>query len=256
VVASDTAGRKVALDGPATRIVSLSPGATEILFAIGAGGRIIARGPGCDFPEGSLRLPLASEAIGAPDLVIVDGLDVPNGFDGPRDRPYPVYVHHPATFLELARSMMALGRLVGMENEGIVAAARLTGATARVRSITEKIGSSRFPRVFWAASADPLATCGADSLAHDLIAIAGGKDIFSDRDVGRTEVALPEIIQRGPEAIIAVGSGGGAEETILSLEGNKGRSLLIAPGLADRAGPRSASALLIVARFLHPGMIP
>jgi len=59
--AKDSSGKSLHLASFASRIVSMSPGATEALFAIGAGARIVGRSPRCDFPDEALSIPLIAE---------------------------------------------------------------------------------------------------------------------------------------------------------------------------------------------------
>src|SRR3989440_8817256 len=80
IVVTDDAGRRVTLVAPARRIVSLLPSFTEILFAIGAGDRLVGRTSWCDYPPAALAVPSVGdgmppsvEAVAArrPDLVVV-----------------------------------------------------------------------------------------------------------------------------------------------------------------------------------------
>src|SRR5207249_12103756 len=57
IAVTDDAGRRVPLAAPARRIVSLLPSFTEILFAIGAGDRLVGRPTWCDYPAEALALP-------------------------------------------------------------------------------------------------------------------------------------------------------------------------------------------------------
>src|SRR5216117_3907782 len=77
---TDDAGRPVALTAPARRVVSLLPSFTELLFAIGAGDRLVGRTTWCDYPPEALALPSVGdgmppsvEAVAArrPDLVVL-----------------------------------------------------------------------------------------------------------------------------------------------------------------------------------------
>src|SRR5581483_7437187 len=89
----DDAGRTVALAGPARRIVSLSPAITELVFALGAGERLVGRTTWCDYPPAARAVPSVGdglnpsvEAVAArrPDLVglyrsTLDGAAAPLG---------------------------------------------------------------------------------------------------------------------------------------------------------------------------------
>ncbi len=87
----DDTGAKVTLAGPARRIVSLSAGATELLFAAGAGDRIVATVTGADEPVAARRIERIGDANAIvyprlqalkPDVVVVwddliaEGIDV------------------------------------------------------------------------------------------------------------------------------------------------------------------------------------
>src|SRR5256885_264952 len=74
------AGRRVTLAAPARRVVSLLPSFTEMLFAIGAGDRLVGRTTWCDYPPQALAVPSVGdgmppsvEAVAArhPDLVVL-----------------------------------------------------------------------------------------------------------------------------------------------------------------------------------------
>src|SRR6059058_4377463 len=80
VAVTDDAGRRVTLAAPAQRVVSLLPSFTEILFAIGAGDRVVGRTQWCDYPPEALAVPIVGEglppnieAVAArhPDLVVL-----------------------------------------------------------------------------------------------------------------------------------------------------------------------------------------
>src|SRR5258708_12828569 len=71
VTATDSSGRRVTLAKPAERIISLAPHATELLFAAGAGSRLVAASEYSDYPQAAKRLPrvASSRAIALDPLL-------------------------------------------------------------------------------------------------------------------------------------------------------------------------------------------
>ncbi len=65
VCAVDALEREVCLDGPASRIAALSPGATELTFAAGAGERIVAVVDHSDYPPRPARFPGSAATAGS-----------------------------------------------------------------------------------------------------------------------------------------------------------------------------------------------
>lgn len=77
---TDDWGRTVSLPAPAVRVVSLAPATTELVFALGAGDRLVGRTTWCDYPAGAARVPNVGNGIGPnveaiaaqrPDLVLL-----------------------------------------------------------------------------------------------------------------------------------------------------------------------------------------
>nr|MBP6490778.1 ABC transporter substrate-binding protein [Thauera sp.] len=128
----DDTGRKLALAAPAQRIVSLAPHVTEMLFAAGAGERVVGAVDYSDYPEaaqritrvgGYTRIDLEAVAALRPDVVI--GWQSGNR-EGDLTRlqalGIPVYLSEPRNLEDVARNLERLGRLAGSERTAQAAA--------------------------------------------------------------------------------------------------------------------------------------
>jgi iron complex transport system substrate-binding protein len=276
VSAPDSLGRKVVLEAPASRIVSLSPAATEALFAIGAGARVVGDTTFCDYPEEARALPkvggFVAETVSIervlglrPDLVVSGG-SLHSGLEASLRRlGLKVFAYEPADFKGIADAMMALGELAGTPKSAIKAAASLTGAIKRIRDATAPLPTARRPRVLWLVYDDPLMTCGSDSLPHEIVEAAGGRDIFADLRGSWPQVSSEEVIRRAPELILSPDDMGDkvSASRIASKPGwssipavSSGRIMLLPAALVSRPGPRVAAGVMAAARALHPEMFP
>jgi iron complex transport system substrate-binding protein len=201
-------GRAVRLDAPAQRIVSLSPSTTELLFAIGAGDRVVGRTRWCaDPPEA-----LAVESVG-------DGLD-PN---------VELIVARRPDLVVFYRSGMNDAAIAQLERLGIATASvqldgladltraalllgRLTGDSARadtlVRVFEQELSAVSTPPLADAASVlilawdNPPIVIGSASFLSEIVSHAGARNAFADLEHPSGSVSLEAIAARAPEVVL------------------------------------------------------
>src|SRR2546421_339398 len=204
VAVTDDAGRRVTLAAPARRVVSLLPSFTEILFAIGAGDRLVGRTAWCDYPPAALAVPSVGdgmppnvEAVAArrPDLVVVYR-------SGPNATA--------AQQLERLGVQTVLFDLNRLEELGSVARRLgvLTGRTAARDSLARAMGSLAAqppipgPRslvfIVWD---NPPIVIGAGSFLDRLAGLAGARNVFHDITTPSAQVSIETIAARNPDFI-------------------------------------------------------
>src|SRR5262245_32627790 len=130
----DDTGHTVSLARPATRVVSLAPSSTEIVFSVGAGPLLVGASTYDDFPPAARKLPKIGTFSGPdmerivaarPDLVVAAYGNPLDLIDRLRRQNIPVYVSNPPTVDGVLRNLQDLGRLTGRTGE----------ATSRVRQL-------------------------------------------------------------------------------------------------------------------------
>jgi cobalamin transport system substrate-binding protein len=268
---TDGLGRQIALDGPATHVVSLAPSNTEILFAIGAGAQVVGRDQLSDFPEaaktvtdvGSTFDALNTEQIVSlkPDLVLAAEINTPEQVKQLEDLHLTVYyLKNPLTLEELYGNLETVAQLTAHEQE---AATLIESLKARVAAVDEKIApiSSR-PNVFYELDAtDPAKpfTAGKGTFITQLIERAGGHNIAADID-GYPQLSLEQVVAADP-AFIILGDAryGVSPESIAQRPGwenlsavKNGQVVPFNDDLVSRPGPRLVDALEELAKLLRP----
>lgn len=267
----DDAKRQVVVPNRPERIISLAPSNTEILFAVGAGDRVIAVDSFSDYPPSVQELPrlgglddTAFEQLVAlqPDLVLTIGGTAAQ-VSRLEELGINVAVIQPETFNEILATINLIGRLVGSD----AAAQALTAdLEARVRAVVGALAAvpdDQRPRVLLEIWPDPLMSVGPGSFMHDLLELAGGKNIFADSDSPWPVVSLETAIARDPQAIITMfpdafeqlRSGDRTGWSRMSAV-RSGRILLVDENVFSRPGPRLVDALEQLAAFLHPDRWP
>ncbi len=210
----DDSGRIVTLAQPARRIISLAPHVTEILFAIGAGDRVIGRLGGSDFPPQARAIPqvgrynsLDLEAIVAlkPDLVVAWASGTPpQQVRRIEALGIPVFRSEPRRILDVARDMERLGRLAGT---AVTAHQAADGFRQRYRSLRRAYAGRAPVRVFYEIWNRPLMTVNGSHLISDVLRLCGGSNVFADMSMLTPRVSTEAVLARNPQVIIASGVG-------------------------------------------------
>ncbi len=262
-------GQELTFTSPPQRIVSLSAGHSEILFAIGAGDQVVAVDLFSDYPPeaASVALRLDSfepsvEAIAAvePDLVIL--FFTPEGLmDQLRGLGIPVFfddLKTEVTSIEaLFESIVKLARATGhtAEAEELVA-----GLRARVDAVVEAVEDvERGPTVYLELD-EFLFTISPDSFVGDLYRTLKAENIVRADEGGFPSLNQEAIIERNPEVIVLADAEFGQTPEVVSARPGwdtisavaNGRVYIIDPDIVSRPGPRIIDALEELARLLYP----
>jgi iron complex transport system substrate-binding protein len=190
---------------PGYRIVSLSPGMTEVIFALGAQGDLAGVTTYCDYPDAARKLPRVGdfshpslERIIAlkPDLVIVNRPEqnrIQTDLDAFK---IPVFATEPESLADIYRDITNLGRRIG----------RARAADSLVTYMRQMIRPrGRKPRaVYIELSPRPLITVGRNSFLNEMVEMAGGRNIFDELDRPYPVINQEEVIKRDPEIIIVL----------------------------------------------------
>lgn len=260
--------------GAAERLVTLGGDVTEIVFALGEGGRIVATDETATFPAETAAIPkvgylrnLSAEGIIAqgPDLILAAG---PAG-------PPPVIAQLMGTGVALEiiaapenldgviEKVMRIGALLGREAE----AGELAAAIRRRMAVVEAAVATRTarPRVLFVLSTGQGGTMasGTGTAADAMIALAGGRNAITS--YARYKPLSPEAaVAAAPDVILVpahvVAMLGGAEavaalpEIALTPAGQAGRIVVMDSLLLLGFGPRTPEAVAELAEALHPGL--
>jgi ABC-type Fe3+-hydroxamate transport system substrate-binding protein len=266
-VVHDDFGMTIALAPLATRIISLNPTTTEILFAIGAGARLVGRSSWDRYPPAALAVAALGDALRPnveallerrPDLVVLyasnDNRDAANRLRAAGIRTVALRIDSIAQF---ARATVLLGRLTGDSARAAFTADTVLRTLARVRAATQALPR---PRVFWKTWDTPLLAIGGGSFISELIEIAGGHNIFADLPAPSPPVTLEDVVKRDPDFVVSMP---GAVERLRAsaswraLRAVREQRILLADTMVtERPGVRLGEAAVSLARLLHPGARP
>jgi len=210
---TDDAGHEVALAHTAQRIVALAPHLTELVYAAGAGGQLVAVGKYSDFPPEALAKPVISDAFAVnyealmqlkADLVLVWGSGTPERIKSKlRTLGVPVYEIEIRSVAGLADTLRSIGRLAGTEG---VAQARAQAITNDWAALHKAYAGRKPVRVFFQLWDAPLMTLNGQHLISSAITACGGSNVFAELPTLTGTVSWEVAVQRDPELVITAGS--------------------------------------------------
>jgi iron complex transport system substrate-binding protein len=194
----------------ATRIVSLSPHITELVFAAGAGEQLVGVVEYSDFPLAAAELPRVGDAFRVdyevisllqPDLVLAWESGNPVEIvERLRELGYRVVETEPQGLESVAAQLQLIGELAGTSDYADQAAATLR---KRIAELGRNSGESEPLSVFWQISADPYFTVTDRHIINEVIELCGGRNVFADVSGVAPTVTLEAVLAERPDVIIA-----------------------------------------------------
>jgi len=268
VLIEDDADSMVVLEAVPQRIVSLVPVATEILFSLGEGARLVGRSRFDDYPPearlivdvgDAIRPSVETVLLTDPDLVILIGGS--DNADAVREMerlgiPHLVVLFN--TLDDLHDNIMRIGDIVERAGRAVALWERIDAELAAVRAA---VAGKPSPAVYYDVGYPPAFTIGAGSYLDALLSVAGGRNVFGDLAAPSPRVSLEAIIARDPDVIVyPVGgtgpvhaAGPGERPGWGNLRAVRGGAVLRVPAeLLHRLGPRVGEAARVLAAALHP----
>lgn len=213
----DDNGRAIVLKEPAHRVVTLSSQVTEIVFAAGAGNKIVATVNSSDFPSEALKLPRIGESVKPdynkiasyrPDLIIgqlsaqVEPLEELN---------VPLFISAPESLAEIADSVETFGTLLGTSSIARPRADLLRQTLDMlIHANTSRQALLRPVRVFIQAGPEPERTLSGDHLLSDVIDLCGGINVFAQESSLTPKISPDQVMAARPDIVLVGRTGAGA----------------------------------------------
>ncbi len=237
---------------PVKRIVSLTPHATELLFAVGAGAQIVGAVDYSDYPKAALKIPRVGGYSGInievlmmlkPDVIISwPGGNRRDDLAKIKKLNLPLFASNPKNFAGIASNLQRLGILTGHPQQGQRTAYTLLQKTQKLRQENQHKDKIR---VFYQVWDKPLMTLNKQSFIAHAINLCGGVNVFADLPTISAQVSLESVIAAKPEVIITGGHTQQSQQWFKKWRNVKGIKAVtlnnlyqIAPDILSRPTPR------------------
>lgn len=268
VLALVTSLATVTTQAPPARIISLVPAATEMLFAIGAGPRVVAVSSYDHEPPdvehlprvGALLDPDLERILGLrPDLVVVYGTQHDLQQQLTRAA-IPVFGYKHGGLAEVISTIRALGeRTAAVPRANEVA----TAIERDLADIHARVAGRPRPRTLLVFSREPgtlrnLYASGGVGFLHDMLEVAGAVNVFAGEKRESVQASSETLLAAAPEAVIELHYADGAVDLsawhgLPALPAVRTNRIVVLTGTdLVTAGPRVAAATRRLAKALHP----
>ena len=206
VAVLDDYGHEVSLPRPAQRIVALSPHLTELLFAAGAGAKVVGVVDYSDYPPAARQLPRVGSDAGIdleavlalrPDLIVAwPNAGTVRAIDRLAELGIPTFRSEPRELEDIARTIEKLGRLAGTSSDA--------AETFRkgVADLTRRYSGRPRVRVFYQVWDRPLLTVNGDHVISKVMRLCGGENVFAGLPAIAPEIDREALLRAKPEVVI------------------------------------------------------
>ena len=265
--ALDDFGDSLAFETPARRVVSLNPVTTELIFALGAGERLVGRTHWDLYPDsarlvpdvGNGMTPNVEAVLGQrPDLVILYASESNRTAVAQLARAgVRTLTFRTDHIADLARITPLIASALGVPGAGTAVVDSVLASIAAVRALPPP---RTVVRAYWHVWDAPLLTIGKESYLTELLVAAGAENIFGDLPSASPQVSLEEIARRDPDVILAGPSNAAklrahpAWSAVRAVR--EGRVLVVDTTLVGRPGVRMGEAARHLRRLLYPEGAP
>ncbi len=267
----DDEGTQVVIEAMPQRIISLSPANTEVVFALGAGDRLVGGTAWDDYPAEAADLADVATFQGVtmeqvvelePDLVLAAGnfFTPPDDVARMRELGYPVVVLYAADVPAVLADIELIGAAIGAAPEAAALTAEMAAALDEVAAAAAAAGST--PRTFYQIGSEPEIYAPAPgSFVADMVALAGGEPVTTS-DPAVFSIPLEELIVADPEVIVVGDANYGVCPADVAARPGWGGMTAVVNGdirpvddvPVTRPGPRLAQGLASLARAIHPDL--
>lgn len=237
-----------------SRIVTLAPNLTELVFAAGAGDRLVGVSAYSDYPPDAQDLPIVSDAFTVdheqlillkPDLLLAWQSGTPaHVIDELRAAGFQVEAIATRGLDDVPTALETIGHLTGNDDTARAAAHQFRESLQRLRSEHENNAEIS---VFYQITARPLYTINREHFIAEIISLCGGRNIFADLSELAPSVSVEAVIDRDPEVLLAASDSGempfGDWQRWQSLAANRyGNHFIVGSAEIGRATPRLVTA--------------
>lgn len=267
---TDSYDRQVTISSEPTRIISLAPSNTEIIYALGLGDSVVGVTDVCNYPEAALEVAQVGGFFGPnveriieldPHIIIADSLTGKETVEQLAQLGFPVIAIRSDNIAHLMENIELLGEVLNAQEQAAVVIAEMEGKLTEIASKVAGITEQDRPLVYyevWFDGSAPM-TIGPNTFINDAIVRAGGRNVAADATTDWPVLSMEVLVDRNPEVMLYTGHGTQDEiksrSNWQSLQFVEDERIFVVPDdVINRPSPRIVEVVQIIAEHLHPAL--
>lgn len=262
---TDMMGNALSLTiSPDDKIVSLTPAGTEIVFALGAGGKLVGVDAFSTYPEETQQIEVVGDFNGPdvekiislePNIVLSGNTLQQDSIDQLNELGLQVVCVEATTFEQIPEAMTLVGELLQTPDEAAQVVQNIDNAIAAAKEHAPTESKS----VYYAMSYGDMGywTSGPGSFINTMIELAGGTCVTADGGYPWIEYPVEDLVAANPD-IILIASDSGDVESFSATPGlgdldavKNGAVYVVDADVLSRPGPRIAEAVAMISDILN-----
>jgi ABC-type Fe3+-hydroxamate transport system substrate-binding protein len=202
---TDDLGAHIQLSAPARRVITLSPHATELVFAAGGGAHIVATVNASDFPFAARALPRVGEGLQPePEIVLRLMPDLLIGWQASQLSSLnalriPSFLSAPKTLSDIPDTIEKFGALLDTQD---IAQSRASGLRAQIDQLNQTSFSGSPVRVFLQVGEPPDYSLNRSHLLSQIIAACGGVNVFEASAAIAPKISDESVLAQRPALVL------------------------------------------------------
>ena len=262
---TDSSGTAVEIAAVPQRIISFSPAATEILFAIGASALVAATDEFSDYPASAQELPKLGYTAPDPEAALALDPDLIVMVTNQRESVQQfrdlgmtvIFIEAADSVQGVLESIALFGRITDMESEATALVAQMSAQIDEITSLLADVEEG--PLVFFELSAD-LYSVGTGTFIGGMITSLKARNVAAGAESSFPQLSSEAVIEADPGVILlSDAKWGESAETVGARPGWSGMAAVvngrihpIDPDIVNRPGPRIVEGLRAMAEAIYP----
>lgn len=192
-----------------SKIITLAPNLTELLFELGEGEKIIGNTTYCNYPDSAKAIDKVADLLTVnlelitalqPDLIFITGEgNSKSEYDKLIELGFKVFVSNPRHYNGIKKTLLDMGKIFKVEDK---ANSIINNWEERIKIVKETHDKIVFSSVMFLVSTNPIFSVGKKSFVHQILTYAGLKNVTADSDISYPMFNREEVLVRNPDYII------------------------------------------------------